>query len=271
MKSGLLKNRIGIQIITRDRHSYLAVLLSSLLNQTQKNWDLFLVDNSTTPVNKDHLCNTLINRINNEGHRVLYNIVDPSIRDIGQLRNIALDMDDCEIGCRIDDDSYCEPDYLKRLYDVMEIFGSEVGAVGGQVPPMMNEKQWAPPTKEMNKIDKFLDLQGESDQCLFYNQDDLIEADHIRSSFMYWNELVKKVRHPECYGRTGYREETDLTYRLKQLGYKLYIVPQAICWHIMAPGGGGRDINYDPRYENIRMFKERMYEHKSEVEKGTMA
>ena len=126
MKSGLLKNRIGIQIITRDRHSYLAVLLSSLLNQTQKNWDLFLVDNSTTPVNKDHLCNTLINRINNEGHRVLYNIVDPSIRDIGQLRNIALDMDDCEIGCRIDDDSYCEPDYLKRLYDVMEIFNPDI-------------------------------------------------------------------------------------------------------------------------------------------------
>ena len=253
----LKKSRIGIQIITRDRPNYLAILLTSLLRQTQKNWDLFLVDNSITPIKDNRLCNTIINRINYEGHRVKYFRADPNIRDIGKLRNIALDMDDCMVGIRIDDDSWCEPDYLEHLYNVIKT-QKNVGAVGGLVPLMMNQKQYFPVPRKMNIIDEFFDLQGESDQLYFYNTNEIIEADHIRSSFMYLNEIAKKFRHPECYGKTGYREETDLTYRMKLAGYKILINPRAVCWHLVAMSGGGRDETIDPRFENIRKFKRRM-------------
>jgi GT2 family glycosyltransferase len=254
-----MTDRIGIQIISRDRHSYLAVLLSSLLNQTHKVWDLVIVDNSTNPITNDYLCSVLLTRIQWEGHRVKYIKADPNIRDIGQLRNIALDGDDNPIGTRIDDDSFCDAEYLDKLHAA--IIGSpSVGAVGGLVPPMASEKMYAPPATYINKIDEFYDLQGEGDQCYFRNQTKVMEADHLRSSFMYFNEVAKKFRHPECYGKTGYREETDLSYRMRLSGLKLLVVPDAICWHIMAPSGGGRDEREDIRPKNINMFKRRMRE-----------
>lgn len=270
--------RIGIQVITRDRPDYLAVLLSSLLRQTHKEWDLILVDNSTKPINEHPLVKVIMERVLNEGHRVKYQRADPSIRDIGQLRNIALDMDDNPLGTRVDDDSWLEPDYLEVLYKFIQLkdlqgsykqcddgtviprIGHGVGAVGGLVPFMWMERTYMPPREKCNIINEFYDLEGESDQCYFYNGVDYMEADHIRSSFMYWNDVAKKIRHPECYGKTGYREETDITYRMKLAGYKLFIVPQAIAWHLASPYGGGRDENTDIRAGNIYMFKKRMKE-----------
>jgi hypothetical protein len=135
-----------------------------------------------------------------------------------------------------------------------------VGGVGGLVPFMWMEKTYMPPREKCNIINEFFDLEGESDQCYFYNGVDYMEADHIRSSFMYWNEVAKKFRHPECYGKTGYREESDLTYRMRLSGLKLYILPQAIAWHLASPYGGGRDETQDIRASNIYTFKKRMSE-----------
>ena len=277
--------RIGIQVCSRDRPDYLAVLLSSLLRQTQREWDLILIDNSTKSIQEHPLISVIVNRILNEGHRVYYEKADSNIRDIGQLRNMALDKDPTPIGCRIDDDSWLEPDYLEVLYKFIQFKdlqgsyieqpdgkaipreGHRVGAVGGLVPFMWMEKTFMSPREKCNVINEFYDLEGESDQCFFYNGVDYIEADHLRSSFMYWNEIAKKIRHPECYGKTGYREETDITYRMKLAGYKLFVIPDAVCWHLVSPYGGGRDENTDIRAGNIYMFKKRMQEAKDEKER----
>jgi len=278
-----ISERISWHIITRDRPEYLAVLLTSILRQTYKEWDLILVDNSVKPIQEHPLIQVIVNRMLNEGHRVKYHRVDPNIRDIGQLRNICIDEDNWnKLGLRCDDDSFCEPDYLELLYKFIQLKdlqgsyieqpdgkaipreGHRVGAVGGLVPFMWMEKTFMPPREKCNIINEFYDLEGESDQCYFYNGVDYMEADHLRSSFMYWNEVAKKIRHPECYGKTGYREETDLTYRMRLAGYKLFVVPDAVCWHLVSPYGGGRDENTDIRAGNIYTFKKRMSEAKNE-------
>jgi len=257
--------RIGIQIITRDRQSYLAALLTSLLRQTKKEWDLFLVDNSTNPISNDHLCSSLLTRINWEGHRIIYKHM-PDTRDTGVLRNAAMDMCDCEFGCRIDDDSICEPDYLEKLYDLINLTDS-IAAVGGLVPVLSNEKIYREPPEKMNAITEFFDLDGEADQCYFYNTDIPIESDDIRSSFIFRNEIGKKIRCAECYGKTGYREETDFVHRMKIMGHQLFIVPDAVCWHVMAPVGGTRDETKDMRTKNITKFKRRMKEWSDQYQK----
>lgn len=273
--------RCSVHVITRDRPDYLAVLLSSLLRQTIR-WDLILVDNSTKSIQEHPLIQVIINRILNEGHRVKYVRADPEERDIGKLRNMCIDNDIYnELACRCDDDSWLEPDYLELLYKFIQLKdlqgsyieqpngkvipreGHRVGAVGGLVPFMWMEKTYMPPRDYINKINEFYDLEGESDQCFFHNGVDYMEADHLRSSFMYWNEIAKKFRHPECYGKTGYREETDLTYRMKLAGYELFVIPDAVCWHLVSPYGGGRDENTDIRAGNIYMFKKRMQEAKN--------
>jgi len=238
----LIPNRVGVQIITRNRPEYLATLLSSLRNQTFRMFDLFIVDNSDTSTLDNHQVKSILMRMEFEGHRIKV-VADPT-RDIGYLRNIALDMDDCEFGIRIDDDSICEPDMLERLLKVAKR-SDKVGCVGPLVPFMQSEKLFKELPPKMCRMTKFYDLTDES--IYFYNTDkEYVECDHVRSSMMYRNEIAKKVRHPEGFGKTGWREETVFSYRFTIHGYQNYYVPKAICWHFMAPSGGGRDNDKDP-------------------------
>jgi len=189
-----------------------------------------------------------------EGHRV--QIVRHPERDIGLLRNIALDLDDCEFGCRIDDDSICESDYLERLLNVLKK-EKKAGCVGGIVPFLHDEKQYRPLPKRFNIITKWYDLKDDS--IWFYNTDkEYISADHIRSTMMYRNEIAKKIRHPEAFGRTGFREETVFSYRFILHGYNNYYVPKAVCWHFAAPSGGGRDEQdfFNTTFNNDQKMKE---------------
>ena len=256
-RSRLIPNRIGIQIITRDRAQYLGLLLTSLRTQTIQNFDLNIVDNSTNPVTDQHYIRSLLERMQWEGHRVKY--TQHPERDIGLLRNIALDMDDCEFGCRIDDDSICEPDMLEKLYKIF--FGPfvNVGCVGPIVPFVHQEKQYKELPPKMCRMTKFYDITDES--TWFYNTDKThIECDHVRSSMMYRNEIAKKIRHPEGYGRTGYREETLFSLRFMIAGYQNYYVPNAVCWHLASPDGGGRD-EADPQntfFLNDQKMKEEL-------------
>jgi len=253
-RQNLKSNRVGIQLITRNRPEYLGMLLTSLRNQTIQNWDLFIVDNSDTPVADTFYIKSLLTRLQWEGHRV--QIVRHPERDIGLLRNIALDLDDCEFGCRIDDDSICESDYLERLLNVLKK-EKKAGCVGGIVPFLHDEKQYRPLPKRFNILTKWYDLKDDS--IWFYNTDkEYIPADHIRSTMMYRNEIAKKIRHPEAFGRTGFREETVFSYRFILHGYNNYYVPKAVCWHFAAPSGGGRDEQdfFNTTFNNDQKMKE---------------
>ena len=232
-------NRIGVQIITRDRIEYLASLLISLRNQTIKNWDLIIIDNSDVPIVNHHLIQAIFSRLEFEGHRIKY--IQASVRDIGALRNIALDNDDNEFGCRIDDDGILEPDYLELLLSVFQK-EENAGCVGGIVPYLFYEKLYKPLPKDFNIISEFFDTKDDS--VWFYNvpRETYVKADHIRSTMMYRNEVAKGIRHPEGFGMTGFREETVFSYAfIKNRKLQNYYVPNAVCWHVVAPKGGGRE------------------------------
>ena len=234
----MIKGRIGLQIVT-SRKEYLAILLSSLLRQVILNWDIIIVYEDEDIVN-DHSIKCLLNRMMFEGHRV--KLINVKEKGIGKLRNIALDNDDCEYGCRIDDDSWCEPDYLGRLFSVF-LKEKDVGAVGGTVPFIGNELIFAPKPEKWMKVTEHGSVFDDS--FLGYNclSNEYFPADHLRSSYMYKNEVMKKVRFPEVFDRyAGFREETLPCIQLKKLGYKNFIIPSARAWHFAAPKGGCRDV-----------------------------
>ena len=234
----MTKKRIGLQIVT-SRKEYLAVLLSSLLRQTIQNWDIVLVFDDDDIMN-DHAVKCLLSRMMFEGHRVKFIKVDG--KGIGRLRNVALDHDDCEYGCRIDDDSWCEPNYLQKLFRVF-IMEKNVGVVGGTVPFIGSELIFSPKPEKWMKVTEHGSIFD--DAYLAYNclPSEYFPADHLRSSYMYRNEVMKKVRFPEQFDKyAGFREETLPCIQLKKLGYQNFIVPSARCWHFAAPKGGCRDV-----------------------------
>jgi len=256
----LIPNRIGIQIITKNRPDYLSVLLTSLKVQTIKNWDLFILDNSDKPLTESHLVMSIIERLMFEGHRV---IIGRSLeKDTGELRSAVLDVDNCEFGCRIDDDSLIEPDYLEKLFNTIKK-DKKIGAVGGLVPILRNEKIYLPKPPIVNRVSEYWDV-DEMSSLYFYNHHEPIEACDLRSSFMFRNDIVKKLRPAICYGPTGYREETDIVLRIGMSGYKIFLHPDAVCWHIIALSGGTRGNQVeDVKWNNTRKFKQRMEEFKN--------
>lgn len=290
------ENRIGVHICTRNRESYLAVLLTSLLQQTYQNFDVVIVDDCSDAYNiyKSKIILDTCQRLKNTKHKVRI-LRNPTRLLICKSRNLAIQHDPNQICCRIDDDSWCDPAYLEKLHktitgnpnlegiiskeDYKNIVGSpeKIGAVGGLVP------YWARPPyyKCSKKMKKFEIIKARKDGTFInasdnghfhFYPDAIFPTDHLRSSFMFRKEAVIKAGlHATEYGVTGFREETDLCIRILDQGYKLYTDTSAKCWHLLA-GGPGRDLlNRDYKEmvdKNEEHFKKKMKPFLKRLKKG---
>lgn len=167
-------------------------------------------------------------------------------------------------------------DYLERLYNTItkgviklpeggfrvckeeekpDILPEQIGAVCGVVPLMQQPeiirnsnlfKTLCPIT--WNKEGNITTL-GD-DLFALYSPNKIFEIDHVRSSFIMRRSALDKIRmlngdvYDSAYGKVGFREESDLSLRLKIAGYKLLCDTGAICWHLMCPSGGVRTPEY---------------------------
>lgn len=152
---------------------------------------------------------------------------------------------------RLDDDTVAEPHVLETLWSHV---GPDVGAVGGAVltPP------FAPvygATGLIENIDREPNIQWDH---IRQKQ----EVDHLHCSFLYragvhdYNVGLSRVAH---------REETLFTYGLKQKGYKLYVVPDAVTWHLKNQHGGIRTEQKELFDHDEQIFRNFMV-----TEKGTV-
>ena len=128
---------------------------------------------------------------------------------------------------RLDDDTVAEPHCLEELYSHVT---DDVGAIGGAVltPPIMENIQ---------ATGKITDIYNEPNlQWGFIAEKK--EVDHLHCSFLYRAGIVD---YNLALTRVAHREETLFTYELKCRGYKNYVVPNAITWHLKNKEGGIRD------------------------------
>jgi len=151
---------------------------------------------------------------------------------------------------RLDDDTIAESNVLETLYNhaCME---DNVGAVGGSVltPPIM---------PEITATGKIENIYSESN-IQWGRISEKKEVDHLHCSFLYRAGIADY-----CLGlsRVAHREETLFTYDLKKKGYKNYVVPDAITWHLKNKQGGIRDgahemFEHDERiFQNLMNFKD---------------
>lgn len=128
---------------------------------------------------------------------------------------------------RLDDDTVAEPNVLETLYSHTD---DTVGAVGGSVltPPVPDS------IDATGKIQNIMS-EGNLQWSIIKEKK---EVDHLHCSFLYRAGIVDY-----CLGlsRVAHREETLFTYELKQRGYKNYIIPNCITWHLKNKEGGIRD------------------------------
>jgi GT2 family glycosyltransferase len=244
--------RIGVEVVTFNRPLDFCMLLTSLYNQSFKDWDLIVVDSSTQPIVGIKQVSDLMHQIRLNGHMVEYKHFDVR-RDIGTCRNEAMRLDPNDVCVRIDDDSVLDIDYLEKLVFTYQNYGSNVGAVGGIVPLFGQPRTFRTlsPQVVFNRI-KFDGNKFEiaDDGGIEYDTSDgkaavVYNSDHLRSSFLFNKKaVIDSGWHPLEYGMTGFREETDLCMRLKMNGYRLFTNVEARCWHTKSPTGGARIPDY---------------------------
>jgi len=229
--------RVGIGVPTRNRPYHVVLLLSALLRQTKRDWDLVLVNDWDD--GKELIGNVKVRRLigmmEEEGHdvRILRGVrLGPPF-----AHNMALHNLKHELILRLDDDQLPEPDFLERLCRPFDgDTEGEIGAVGGVYPCL-----------DLTLVGK--DGREERLQTSYHAEDTCYPVEVLHSSFLYRRRVLEEIGgFPECYSAVGHREETDTSMRIRMAGYKLLVVTRAVAWHFMADGGV-RDI---PDYDKLK-------------------
>jgi len=251
-----------ITITTFNRHNYLALLLSSLLNQTYQDWDLLIIDNgSSTPVSEDHLIKTLIKRLSfnrsvqikrfeeNIGIARARKTILPRIK---RAWRYAFDLND---------DHYLDSNCINNLMSVISN-NPKIGAVGTATPNFSNDisiLKKAYKGERLNTLEvrthngvRQVFLHRSTDYIYTMSNklmDKPIEVTHC-SQFVY---RLKAVNESELidYSLLGFTEETDLCLNILRSGYKIYFMPSAVNWHLFGESGT-RSIDPFKRLEMVR-------------------
>jgi hypothetical protein len=153
---------------------------------------------------------------------------------------------------RVDDDAVPEPNVLENLYtyaiEVSKV-GNPIGAVGGSILTLPDIFDVSKSTGKIENIDKEPNMQwGYIKNSEF--------VDHLHCSFLYRAGVVD---YNLGLSRVAHREETLFTYGLRQKGYDLLVIPNAITWHLKNPQGGIRSES-----------REEMFAHDEQIFRNTL-
>jgi hypothetical protein len=136
---------------------------------------------------------------------------------------------------RVDDDNIPEETVLEKLAAYIQ---PDVGAIGGSVLFWDKIIDVSSATGKIEHIDNEPNIQ-------WGRFGEFKTVDHLHCSFLYragivdYNLGLSKVAH---------REETLFTYQMRQKGYKLYLIPNAITWHGKSATGGIRSDDKEEMY-----------------------
>ena len=229
-------NSVLCSIGTRGRYdSTLPLALSAIINQTKKPDKVIIFDDNDEPrdVREELIYKNLFEMMN------LKNIAWEWV--FAQKKGTHWNHQTANIMgykwvWRVDDDCIPEPNVLRNLLSFA--IQKDAGAVGGSIltPPL--SKQIHPSTGKIINIAKEPNIQWNYIQKTK-------EVEHLHCSFVYragiydYNIGLSKVAH---------REETLFSYGLYQNGYKLYVIPDTITWHLKNPEGGIRSEKGESLY-----------------------
>ena len=243
--------RIEIVIPTKNRYEFLALVLQSLTNQTYKEWDLLIIDDTDKPFDINNLpfIFPFLRWMEHNKHdwRLLFG------RKAGPHKSHQLSLEQSRSNyiLRIDDDCIIKESYIEELVKSM-LSKEHCGAVGGIIidPSKSNIIQMMPKDADLTK--EFSGNIWEDEQSnpyhspslqWFYHLDDTLKpVQHLHSSFLYKKAAALAVGGWEDMNlsRVGMTEETWFSYKLFKAGWSLYVAPRAIAWHLKSPSGGVR-------------------------------
>lgn len=214
-------------ISTKGRYdTYLPLAIQAVMNQTRLPDKLVIFDDNDNPIDiRNNPIYTFLLGILDQ-KKIPWEVIYGLKKGQHYNHQIANGMG-YDWVWRVDDDNIPEETVLEKLAAYIQ---PDVGAIGGSVLFWDKVIDVSSATGKIEHIDDEPNLQ-------WGRFGEFRTVDHLHCSFLYragivdYNLGLSKVAH---------REETLFTYQMKQKGYKLYLVPNAITWHGKSVTGGIR-------------------------------
>ena len=208
---------LSVVIATYNRCSNLEDCIQSLLRMNEKPLEIIVVDSSSTD-NTSKLAKI---------YPVRYVSIPEKNRQ--RARNIGLSQSKGDVVAFIDDDVVVDENWSTNI--LTSYTHSNIGGVGGRVIPYGAAASHFAKTKK-NETGKIY-----ADGLILGNFDVIlptsIEVDHLPGCNMSFRKdpLLQVGGFDENFMGNGFRDDTDVSLRIKRAGYKLVYQPKALVWH----------------------------------------
>jgi GT2 family glycosyltransferase len=210
--------KLSVVIVTYNRCKDLEECLNSLLSLNEPPSEIIVVDSNSTDGTHELVRNYHVKFINiNE-------------RSMVKARNTGLQHGKGEVVAYIDDDVVVSKDWSKYILEPYEY--ENVGGVGGRVLPLGYHGKASDVPEKYRAIGKVFD------NGFVLNNYDIptqhpIEVDTLIGCNMSFRRklLLKVGGFDENFRGSCFRDDTDISTRVKRIEYSLIYHPKAIVWH----------------------------------------
>jgi GT2 family glycosyltransferase len=213
-----MSSKLSAVIVTYNRCNDLEECLNSLLNLNEPPSEIIVVDS-----NSNDGTHELVKRYS-------LKFVNIKERSMVKARNTGLQHATGEIIAYVDDDVVVSKDWAKYILKPYEY--KNVGGVGGRVIPIGYQE------KTVNLPEKYRAIGKVFDNGFILNNYDIptqhpIEVDTlIGCNMSFRRELLLKIGgFDENFMGSCFRDDTDISIRVKKLKYHLIYHPKAWVWH----------------------------------------
>lgn len=153
---------------------------------------------------------------------------------------------------RVDDDNIAEPNVLETL---LKYVSPSVGAVATSCLTPHWDQTTRSATGLITRIDQEPNLQwGRIQQAQ--------RVEHLHCSFLY---RARVADYNLALSRVAHREETLFSWQLHQKGYQLWVVPDAVTWHLKSDTGGIRSEHQTELYARDNQLFENYLKYKDQT------
>jgi GT2 family glycosyltransferase len=248
--------KLACLINNKDRPTELVLLLQSLRTQTFQDFDIFILDDySGTPLNSYYFINLLITRMKLENHDIKIDRTEFP-HGVSRARQRIVEMaKGYEYLLRVDDDCILEPDYIERLFNVIDNgYDMATGVTIPLGPIFKREPKFLKGVINRIILDKDGNFIFNGDDCgMAYTESVILPAHHFRSCALYKSKIHEKVNYyPTRLTMNGYREEEIFSLKMLIEGFKIGCDTQAVNYHLMTPSGGERNtMNLAPLNQQV--------------------
>lgn len=223
---------LTVIIVTYNRPDCVRQCLECLMAQEPKPDQVIVVDASSDTRTRDVVA---------ESAGVEYLRNESGYGHMTQSRNVGLGRARGDVVVFLDDDAYAHPGWLAHLLE--EYDDESVGGVGGRA---LNNQ----PGEEVLGVDRIGRFTSSGELTGFFaaNPARTLDVDHLVGCNMSFRRSVLQELGGlrDDYPGTELREETDICFRVRKLGYRLVFTPFAVVDHVGAPQGKGQ--RFDLRY-----------------------